>query len=340
MSTVHLLSGASGSAEQERQYASYFATVAEMLPGRNSPQTRSYGLHPSVGRGTIDVTTLRGGFRLVRYDVTFAEDHQVEYRFPSDRFELEACIDGSLRISEDFAGQDDLSRGSVSLTPPRATGGRLIHPAGQPYRGLSLTGCRNTLKPYLGSVGTEVFNDALDRLANAHGEDLYLGRGRRLASVSTTLVGLYGMRADSAANTLMIESRVMTAFADLIHAATERATDHDLHPHEVAALERIPAILWRTRHEIPTVADVAATVSMSPKRLSRGFKTLYGQSPMAYHRQRCLERAAELLVTTDWTVDRIGADVGYASASNFIYAFRRRHGCTPRSYRAERQRGA
>ncbi len=54
---------------------------------------------------------------------------------------------------------------------------------------------------------------------------------------------------------------------------------------------------------------------------------------MEYHRRECLERAADLLVETDWTIERIGSEVGYAAASNFVYAFRRRLGCTPAEYR-------
>lgn len=271
----------------------------------------------------------------MRYDVTFTDDHHVHYQFPDDRFELEVCIDGSLHISEDTAGQGNMSRGSVSLTPPRPTGGQLTYRAGQPYRGLSFTGRRNALAPYLGSIGTPALSDAVQQLTATNGENLYLGRSRLLGSVSTTFFSMYNTRVDSAAKTLLMESKVMTAFADLISAATDQAPRHELYQHEVAALERIPAILWQDRHELPTVADVAASVSMSPKRLTRGFKTLYGQSPMAYHRQRCLQRAAELLVSTDWTVEQIGSDVGYASASNFVYAFRRHYGYTPRRYRAQ-----
>ncbi|HEY0186106.1 MAG TPA: helix-turn-helix transcriptional regulator [Cellulomonas sp.] len=337
MPPIPVLSGEIGSAEQEHQYASYYASIADQDRDRIGPHVTTYALRPGTGEGTIEVTRLHGGLRVIRYDVRFAADHPIGYRFSADRFELESCLDGQMRIVEDAAGRGDLGRGSTSLTPSRPTEGMVVHPAGQLYRGVSLTGRRDTLAPYLGSVGTEAFAAALDRLGADRADDLYLGRGTRLLGVPRLLAELFGLRADTPGRTLLMESRVMAAFALLTDASPAEAdhgpTEHPLAEHEVEALRNVPLILWRERHAPPTLDEVARLLSMSPKRLARGFKALYGVPPMERHRRQCLERAADLLLDTRWTVERIGAEVGYGSASSFVYAFRRRLGCTPAEYR-------
>lgn len=126
---------------------------------------------------------------------------------------------------------------------------------------------------------------------------------------------------------------VLGLLFDASSSEAERGNTSGLADHEVAALHTVPLILWRERHELPTLAEVARLLSMSPKRLTRGFTSLFGLPPLQYHRRHCLERAADLLIDTDWTVERIGSEVGYAAASNFVYAFRRRLGCTPAEYR-------
>lgn len=336
MSRLHYLSGELGSVEQERQYASYYAAIAEEDRGRIAPNVATYSLRPEVGQGSIEVTRLQGGLRVVRYDVRFKADHRVGYRFSAERFELEACLDGQLRIVEEDAGQSDLGRFSSSLTPPRETKGVLIHPAGQHYRGVSLTGRRDGLSSYLGSVGVDAFVSALYRLGSSRGNELYLGQGAQLHGVPKQLAELFELRAETAGKTLLMESRVMAVLGLLVDASSseaERENTFGLADHEVDALHTVPLILWRERHELPTLAEVARLLSMSPKRLARGFKSLFGVPPLEYHRRQCLERAADLLIDTDWTVERIGFEVGYAAASNFVYAFRRRLGSTPAEYR-------
>ncbi|MDR2293836.1 MAG: helix-turn-helix transcriptional regulator [Microbacterium sp.] len=326
-----LLSGRGDSAELNRAYASYYATIAERMDTSSSMVTE-YRLRSDVGEGSIEITQLQHGLRIVRYDVAYGKDHDVAFRFEDDRFELEACVDGHIRLSEDVAGRGTIRAASSSLTPPRVTSGMLTHPAGQRYRAVSITGCRQRLAPYLGSVGPDDFASALHALNASHSRDLYFGNSGKLGRVTRLLSEVYEIRPKSPSSVLMMESRVMAAFALLLAVGQEQAPD-GLDAHEVDAVHTVAPLLWHHRHDLPTVDELARGVSISPKRLNAGFRAVYGTTLMQYHRRYCLERATELLATTDWTVERIGFEVGYSSASNFVYGFRTRLGCTPAEYR-------
>ena len=86
--------------------------------------------------------------------------------------------------------------------------------------------------------------------------------------------------------------------------------------------------------EALTVADMAAAAALSPAHFSRRFKAAFGESPHQYLLTRRLERAASLLVTTDWTVAAIAVAVGAQSIGSFTTSFRRVYGTTPQAYRA------
>lgn len=344
MSRIHHLSGEFGSPEQERQYADYYSMIAHQDSRRIAPHITTYQLRPEIGRGSIETTQLVGGMRVIRYNVTFAIDHQVDYRFSENRFELEGCIDGQLRIKADDFGQGTIGPSSSTLSPPRSTVGILIHPAGQRYRGVSLTCHRASLGSYVGSIGGEQFASSLGDLDRSRGDELYLGRGPRVHGLSNLMAELFNQRAETSGKTLLMEARVSTALALLAEASanvsealTPGSPESLLEAHEVAILRQVPHILWDGRFESLTLVDVARQVSMSPKRLAQGYRLVFGTTPMVHHRNQCLDRAAEMLVNTDWTVARIGSEVGYSSASNFIFAFRRRQGCTPVQYRSSRK---
>ncbi len=83
-----------------------------------------------------------------------------------------------------------------------------------------------------------------------------------------------------------------------------------------------------------TVADMAAAAALSPAHFSRRFKAAFGESPHQYLLTRRLERAAALLLATDWTTAAIGVAVGVHSIGSFTTSFRRMYGMTPQAYRA------
>ncbi|MBL9186229.1 MAG: FCD domain-containing protein [Opitutaceae bacterium] len=85
---------------------------------------------------------------------------------------------------------------------------------------------------------------------------------------------------------------------------------------------------------------VAQNVSYtSAGNLSRLFRQRYGVSFQNYVRRLRLEKAADLLGSTQLPVARVALRVGYRDASRFGQHFRRAYDCTPREWRT-RQRQA
>ncbi|WP_228974577.1 AraC family transcriptional regulator [Streptomyces sp. DH12] len=83
-----------------------------------------------------------------------------------------------------------------------------------------------------------------------------------------------------------------------------------------------------------TVASLAAAAGMSRARFARRFHEVVGRPPMAYLTEWRISRAADLLATTDATVDAISRQVGYANAYALSTAFKRTLGVRPTEHRA------
>jgi AraC-like DNA-binding protein len=86
--------------------------------------------------------------------------------------------------------------------------------------------------------------------------------------------------------------------------------------------------------ELLTVADLAKVAGLSKAHFSREFLRTFGEAPHQYLLTRRLERAAELLRTTDWSVARVCHAVGLGSLGSFTTSFRRVFGLSPTAYRA------
>jgi AraC-like DNA-binding protein len=82
------------------------------------------------------------------------------------------------------------------------------------------------------------------------------------------------------------------------------------------------------------VKDMARAAGLSPAHFSREFRAAFGESPHAYLLTRRLERAAQLLLTTDRSVAEICFSVGLSSVGSFTTSFTRTYGMSPTAYRA------
>jgi transcriptional regulator GlxA family with amidase domain len=87
-----------------------------------------------------------------------------------------------------------------------------------------------------------------------------------------------------------------------------------------------------------SVNELAEFVGLGPSRLEHLFKLDARISIRDFVRERRLEAAAAMLVTTEERISTIGYRVGFSDASNFNHAFKRRYGVSPRIYR-QRQQG-
>ena len=87
-----------------------------------------------------------------------------------------------------------------------------------------------------------------------------------------------------------------------------------------------------------TVEHLAARCSLSTFHFIRAFRAAFGETPHQYLRQRRLDRAKELLVTTPLPVTEICDQIGFQSLGSFSSLFRRMTGETPAEYRAKRRK--
>jgi AraC-like DNA-binding protein len=82
-----------------------------------------------------------------------------------------------------------------------------------------------------------------------------------------------------------------------------------------------------------TLSDLAASAAMSPFHFLRLFKRETGVTPYRFLVQARIRRAVDLLRDTSRPVTEIAFAVGFTDLSNFINAFRREIGVSPRQYR-------
>ncbi|PRY02572.1 AraC family transcriptional regulator [Allonocardiopsis opalescens] len=115
---------------------------------------------------------------------------------------------------------------------------------------------------------------------------------------------------------------------------TRLAADGAL-PSEDSPLDRAIRYLEARVDGTVRVDDLAALVGLSTSHLTAQFRKATGGGPGAFHTGLKMARARTLLDTTTKTIGEIARAVGYTDALYFSRQFRRHHGISPSSYRAQ-----
>jgi transcriptional regulator GlxA family with amidase domain len=82
-----------------------------------------------------------------------------------------------------------------------------------------------------------------------------------------------------------------------------------------------------------TLADIATQAGTSTRTLIRRFREQVGTTPLQWLHRARVRQAQHLLETTQHSVERIGAQVGFGSPTAFRDRFKRTTGVSPHTYR-------
>ena len=99
----------------------------------------------------------------------------------------------------------------------------------------------------------------------------------------------------------------------------------------VVGIHRQPAAKWDIRR-------LARQAAMSRAAFADRFRSLVGESPISYVARCRMNRATALLATTQMSLSKVAARVGYESEASFGRAFKRSVGTSPAAYRKDRMR--
>ncbi len=87
-----------------------------------------------------------------------------------------------------------------------------------------------------------------------------------------------------------------------------------------------------------TIADVARNMGISATSLKNYFKAIYGKNISDYRQELRIEKAKELLLSTQLPICDIAGFVGFETQSKFTALFHEKVGVTPSEFRRKRKK--
>jgi AraC-like DNA-binding protein len=135
---------------------------------------------------------------------------------------------------------------------------------------------------------------------------------------------------------LAVRTYLKTLLMLLVNHYSRHTGTVQIYHHQQRAVERLRPVLQRIDENCGSaiqVGDAARMCGMSETQFMSAFKHVTGVSFMKYLNQYRIQRAQDLLVTTDRSIADISLDIGYCDQSYFSAVFRKLAGTTPAAYR-------
>ncbi len=320
-----------------RQYKAMHEQLgtARFLPNHDINKGIVYDIKPEYGKGTIQIYNLLGNVMLLVYDFVFSEDIVTVFDLAEDYFEIEYCIDGCMFIEEEKAGDTCFGPNNLSISLSQDMKGTIKRCAGQKYQGISITADKHALSSYFGSAGIGIWHDTIEKLGDQLRSEYYLGLNTP-PEIANIFLQIFNCRLPVKSRTLFYESKVMEVFSLIVSDEMVKCEGCEiiaLSPYELRKIKEIPQMLLEQPFELPNLLTLAEMLVINPKKLTKGFKRVYGDTIYNYHRKFSLQRASAMLLDTEKSINEISYEIGYSSPSNFCAAFKKQYGVTPLKYR-------
>lgn len=173
--------------------------------------------------------------------------------------------------------------------------------------------------------GTDV-NELVQQILVENAPTISLRSLDRVVALFDELVGMLERR--------LTPVQLLSASGVAWHLLTRLAADR-VQPASGDPLERAMRYLEARVDGVIRIPELAAVVGLSSSHLSTLFRQATGGGPLAFHTSLKMTRARTLLDTTSLGVAEIATAVGYSDPLYFSRQFRKTHGITPSSYRAQ-----
>lgn len=144
---------------------------------------------------------------------------------------------------------------------------------------------------------------------------------------------IFQSREESPVENTIVQNRVMMLLENFFGWLYQQMSVSELNirmtREEIDQILQIEQELLRDLAQPPTITQLARSAAISPSKLKRQFKDVFGLPIYVYFQKQRMAKAREMLLEGGRTIREIGMEMGFSNLSNFTLAFKKAHQLLP-----------
>ena len=298
-----------------------------------------FRLNPTFGNaeGFREIINLEPGFQTVLSDITCREESVLTMQSDSS-LKFHFRIEGENEMEIDHAHESSVAHHTMGV---------LLHPdgldkeehyfAGQHELSVALICEPRFLSQRFASLADEL-PAALGNYIHGKKPEFYADRFPIRTDMVTAANAMLATLLEGTLRRHYLEAKALELLTLSLVTIIDQKRDSDnpergLSQRDIDLMHKARKILEANYINSPTVSALARDIGVNEAKLMHAFKQLFGQTIFNYTQSLRMEKAKELLETTEHSITEIAFDVGYEYSSNFTTAFKRRFSITPSAAR-------
>ena len=286
-----------------------------------------------LGNGYMRVILLPNGLEAMIGDFTLKQSMLLERARGGDEYYVFVCDVAHdvhrmyVDIDSDRAEQTEPEISAMYLLSFLADVGQFAT-AGTRLQTVRVIITREWLARYL---KMDVLDDVLQRYISLKADSIH---ARDVDFESRTLMEeLLRAPHDTPLEKTFIQNRVMMIlenfFGWMYHQMSVNGLRIRMSREEIEQMMRVEEQLLASLSEPPTISQLARDAAMSPSKLKKQFKDVFGLPVYEYFQKKRMQKARELLLEGNRSIKSVGMELGFSNLSNFSMAFRKEFGKLP-----------
>ncbi|WP_031427384.1 helix-turn-helix domain-containing protein [Flavimarina sp. Hel_I_48] len=288
-------------------------------------------------QGHLKCVPCNGGVGLIEFDISFKEDLCLDINTSELNFlYFIYSLDGQFKV-ESRADNDDKifikKFESVIISLERPSGNRIYFEAGQK---LNLTIIALNGQLYRERHKITIKNkDPLNELFASGKENPIAFLGNCDLKIAEFVKELQAITADGLIRKILIENKINEILALHLQHFLDYGNSEkliDLSKGELTKAMDISDYIKEQPVQPHSIDSLSAKSGLSPAKLQKSFKYLYGYTVSDYVRHLRLLKSEDLIKTTDLSISEIVYAVGFNSRSYFSKIFKEKYQYSPKQY--------
>ncbi len=323
--------------------SSIFSFFEENMNGTLNTEAGEYNLtfNNEIGKGKLKGIKLNGPISFIEFDVTFNQDFEISTE-PKDAQSLFLgyCSQGSLRFGFEGAKTSGaVETYQTAILNSEEDKSLTLKFNKQTETKISLIMVDKVVPPMFSDQGESLSNKLVQLFKGSEEGKDFLYIGSYNIRIAEQIERLNNIEAEGVVRKVMTEGilHVILAMELQQHASDEHQREHpmgSLTTREMKLVKKISDSIKKSPEYPYSISSLCQENALSPAKLQEGFKLLHGTTVGDYIKNLRVEKAEELIRTTDLNISEVVYSVGLSSRSYFSKIFKKRYKCSPKNYQS------
>ena len=291
------------------------------------------------GEGFIRGASFDWGIGIIEYKCTFYKDLQVVFTL-NETHPLKFIFCSKGRIQHSFEGDDDMhiinTFQNCIVSSSGQKGHVLSFKANETVHVSSLEIVRKDFKNRQNYGFTGLAPELQELFADSDADKKFYYHGNYSIKAADIVEAISNKQNSGFLRSILLEGKLYDMLAHQINQFQDDQDDEKppqiLRRSDVEKVRRAVEIIHDNYSQNLTVDYLAKEVGTNVNKLQEGFKYLFDLTVNKYMQQVKLEKAKELLTTSEYNISQIVGLIGLNNRSYFSKVFKERYGVSPKYF--------